>query len=61
MAGNIVDKAIGKFNCAIGKHKWVKSYVRDNKYNAWECEYCGAKKYHLDLNGDNKTNGGKKK
>lgn len=40
---------LGKLGCALGKHKWVKAYVKDNKYNAWECEYCGAKKYHLDL------------
>jgi hypothetical protein len=52
---------LGKLGCALGKHKWVKAYVKDNKYNAWECEYCGAKKYHLDLSGDNKTNGDKKK
>ena len=46
---------LGKLGCALGKHKWVKAYVKDNKYNAWECEYCGAKKYYMDL-----TDGAKK-
>lgn len=43
MAGNIVDK----INCKMGKHKWEKAYVKDNKYQAWECPICGARKYNV--------------
>ena len=40
---------IDKINCKLGNHKWEKAYVKDNKYQAWECPYCGAKKYNADL------------
>ncbi len=36
-------------NCLLGKHNWEKIYVKDNKYDAWECKNCGQKKYSLDL------------
>ena len=38
---------ISKINCKMGNHKWKKAYVKDNKYEAWECEVCGAKKYNV--------------
>jgi hypothetical protein len=50
MGVSIVDK----LNCKMGKHKWQKAYVRDNKYDAMECAVCGIKKYniHWDDNGN---------
>jgi len=36
-------------NCKMGKHKWIKIIVPDNKYEAWECEICGQRKVYLNL------------
>ena len=41
--------AIDKINCKLGKHKWEKAYVKDNKYEAWVCPICGAKRYNVDM------------
>jgi hypothetical protein len=52
MAGNIVDKLTTKINCARGNHVWKKAYVKDNKYDAWECIHCGEKKYSINFEKD---------
>lgn len=52
MAGNIVDKITTKINCARGNHVWKKTYVKDNKYDGWECIYCGATKYEINFDKD---------
>ena len=41
--------ALDKIACKMGKHKWKKAYVKDNKYEAYECEVCGIQKWHCDL------------
>ena len=52
MAGSIVDKLTTKINCARGNHVWKKVYVKDNKYDAWECIHCGEKKCSINFEKD---------